>query len=58
MEILQVLMPIFMSHRGEVAVGHAQTFQADGELDITRPDNVLNLELLQLMHEQCDINKL
>lgn len=36
---------------GEFAVPEVKTFKSDGELDIARPDNVLNLELSKLSIE-------
>jgi len=37
---------LIAAHGGEVAVRHAETLQADGELDVTRAHNVLDLEIL------------
>jgi hypothetical protein len=37
-----------LTHSCEVAMGHGQALQADGELDITGAHNVLDLEVLQM----------
>jgi hypothetical protein len=39
--------------RAEVVVARSQTLQADGELDVTRTDNVLDLKVRELGVEAC-----
>lgn len=39
--------------RAEVVVARSQTLQANGELDVARPHDVLDLEVCELRVEAC-----